>query len=372
LPFFPQVVANASSGRTKTVVNGSAPFEFDATRATADLSWELDFWGRIRRQTQAASFDLEGREEDVRATVLTLVSDVASAYLQLREADANLHIAEQTLQSRQSTLDLARRRFTQGVISELDVRQFEAQVAEPAARVADFARQRTERENALSLLLGEAPSVIPRGRALEEAVLGVTVPDSLPGDLIARRPDVLSAQRDLQAAKARVGVAIASRLPTVSITGQYGSQRSKFEGLFTPQGEIYTVQAGISLPLFTGGRLRGTEQAARARADQASSRYEQTVLTALRESSDALAGVKLGRDQLVAQETQTKALASAYEIAQRRYNNGIASYLEVLDAQRSFFTAQLGLVQVERQYLTSVVQLYRALGGSWEGMPARR
>ncbi|HXC24931.1 MAG TPA: efflux transporter outer membrane subunit [Gemmatimonadaceae bacterium] len=363
--FFPQISAAGAVSNNKVFFPGSAPIPYNAVTATGNLSWELDFWGRIRRETQAANFDLRAREEDARATTITLVSDVATAYLELRELDADLTIAEQTLASRQTTLDLARQRYQQGVISELDVRQFEADVADPAVRVADFARQRSAKEHQLAVLLGEPPSTIPRGRPLGDIVQAVTVPDSLPGTLIAQRPDVLSAQHAFQAATARIGVAIADRLPTVSITGSYGTERPNFTGLFTPQGEIYTVQAGISIPLFTGGKLSNAQRAAQARADEAKGQYEQTVLSALQESSDALASIRLTRDQLVAQTTQAQALQTAFSLAQRRYASGISSYLEVLDAQRSLFTAQLTLVQTERQYLSATVELYKALGGGW-------
>jgi multidrug efflux system outer membrane protein len=363
---FPQLSANAVTGRYKIFEPGGSTVTYNAVSALADLSWELDFWGRLRRQTQAANFDLRGRQEDARATMLTLVSDVATAYLELRELDEDVSISEQTLISRQATLNLARQRFEQGLISQLDVRQFESDVAEPAIRVADFARQRSNKEHQLALLLGMPPMAIPRGQPLEMAVQAVTVPDSLPGDLIARRPDVLRAQRDFQAALARIGVAMASRLPTISITGQYGVERPGLQGLFTPRGEIYTMQAGISLPLFTGGKLANEERAARARADEAKGEYEQTVLTALRESSDALAGVRLNRDQLIAQTTQAQALQVAFSLAQRRYATGVSSYLEVLDAQRGLFAAQLNLVQIQRQYLVANVELYKALGGGWD------
>lgn len=362
---FPQVSAGTSLGGQKISLGASEPIEFQAARITTDLAWELDFWGRTRRGQQAAGFDLASREDDVRATTLSLVSDIAAAYLQLREADAIITIAEQTLASRSATLQLARRRFDQGLISELDVRQFEATVADPAARVADYARQRTEGENALSLLLGAAPQAIPRGQLLSDIVKTVVLPDSIPGAVLARRPDVLRAQHDFQAATARIGVTEAARLPTISITGQYGAQRPNFGGIFDGRGEIYSLQAGISLPLFTGGRLSNETKAARARAEQARNVYEQTVLVALRETSDAATGVRLRRDQLAAQETQERALQAAFSIAERRYASGISSYLEVLDAQRSLFAAQLTRVQVERQYLLSTVQLFRALGGSW-------
>jgi multidrug efflux system outer membrane protein len=365
--FFPQITLNAANSSNKVVFGASPPVKFDAVRATADLSWELDFWGKTRRASEASSFDLKGREDDMRATTLTLVSDVASAYLQLREADAIIAIAEQTLTSRAATLQLARRRFEQGLISELDVRQFEANVADPAARVADYARQRVEGEDAISLLLGSAPRSIPRGKSLEETVKAVTVPDSIPGALLARRPDVLRAQHDYQASTARIGVSVANRLPSIVLGGNYGAQRPDYSDLFNRQAEVYTAQVGISLPLFTGGRLSNEEKAARARAEQTRNLYEQTVLTAAREASDAAAGVRLRRDQLVAQETQERALQAAYAIAERRYNSGISSYLDLLDSQRSLFNAQIARVQTERLYLQATVLLFRALGGMWTG-----
>ena len=361
---FPQLSANGSASTNK-VAFGPNVVKFDAVRITGDLAWELDFWGRLRRQAQAGHFDYLATREDARATALTLVGDVATAYLQLRELDADVRIAEQTLASRRATLDLARQRFARGLISELDVRQFEAELADPAARVADFARQRVRQENALALLIGREPGHVPRGGSLEEAVQAVSVPDSIPGALIARRPDVLGAQRRLQAATARIGVAIGDRLPSITIGGSYGAQKPDFNGLFDRSGELYTAQVGISIPLFTGGRLLNQQRAARAAADEARGAYEQTVLNALREASDALAGVRLSRDQLVAQATQAQALQRALALAEERYRSGISSYLEVLDAQRGLFTAQLALVQVQRQYLASTVDLYRALGGGW-------
>ncbi len=361
---FPQLSANGAASTNK-VAFGPNVVKFDAVRITGDLSWELDFWGRLRREAEAGHYDYLATRADERATLLTLVSDVATAYLQLRELDADLRIAEQTLESRKTTLELARRRFAQGLISELDVRQFEAQLADPATRVADFARLRVQQENALALLLGREPGPVPRGGTLEDAVKAVQVPDSVPGILIARRPDVMAAQRRLQSATARIGVAIGNRLPSIMLGGSYGAQKPDFNGLFDRSGELYTAQVGISIPLFTGGRLANQERAARAVADEARGQYEQTVLNALREASDALAGVRLNRDQLVAQATQAQALQRAFALAQERYRSGIASYLEVLDAQRSFFAAQLALVQVQRQYLVSTVELYRALGGGW-------
>ena len=362
---FPQLSATASGSKNQIVFGSFPTQEFDVVRLTADLAWELDFWGRLRRQTQAAGFDLRGREEDERAAVVSLVADVVSAYLELRELDQVVGIAEQTLESRRATLGLAQRRFAEGVISELDVRQFEAEAAAPAARLAEFARLRSEREHQLNLLLGEAPGPVARGAPLEAVVQAVAVPDSIPAELLLRRPDVTRAERDLQAAAARVGLALGNRLPRVMLTGTYGRQSQDFQDFFSRDNEIYVAQVGISIPLFTGGRLADQQGAARARLDQARARYEQTVLQAFREGSDALVGLRLSRDQLSAQQTQAQALARAYRLAVQRYENGVSSYLEVLDAQRSLFNAQLALVGQERQYLVQTVRLYRALGGSW-------
>lgn len=362
---FPQLGVSGSAS-TNQIVFGSFPTQkFDVVRLTGDLAWELDFWGRLRRQTQAAGFDLRGREEDERAAVVSLVGDVVDAYLSLRELDRAVAISEQTLESRRSTLNLAQRRFAEGVISELDVRQFEAEAAASAIRLADFARQRAEREHQLNVLLGDAPGPVERGDPLEQTVRAVAVPDSIPAELLLRRPDVMRAERDWQAAVARVGLAIGNRLPRVMLTGQYGRQNEDFKSFFSKDNEIYVAQVGVSIPLFTGLRLENQQAAARARVDQARGRYEQTVLQAFREGNDALVGLRLSRDQLTAQQTQTGALARAYGLAVQRYENGISSYLEVLDAQRSLFAAQLALIAQERAYLSQTVRLYRALGGSW-------
>jgi outer membrane protein, multidrug efflux system len=365
-PLFPEISANAVASTNQSVFGAFPPQKFDAYRITGDLAWELDFWGRIRRGLEAARADLGAEEAAQRAVLLSLVSDVASGYLQLLELDQERAIAERTLTSRQATLDLARQRFRQGVISELDVRQFEAQVAVPASTLAQAERLRAQQEHQLSLLLGEAPTLIPRGGSLTRAVRALEVPDSIPGSLLERRPDVQEAERSYAAATARIGAANAARLPTFSITGYYGTQVPSTDNLFTSQGEIYQLQGGVSIPLFTGGRLINEARVARARADQARAEYEQTVLTALREASDALVAVRTARDQVTAQQTQTQALRRALQLAELRYRTGVASYIEVLDAQRGLFEAELALSQVQLLQLSSAVELYRALGGSWK------
>jgi outer membrane protein, multidrug efflux system len=364
-PLFPSVTANGSVSTNQVAIGSFPPTQFDAFRVTADVAWELDFWGRIRRGLQAARADLASQEATQRAVLLSLVSDVATSYLSLLELDQERSLAERTLASRQATLNLARRRFQQGLTSELDVRQFEAQVAVPAATLAQTERFRAEQEHQLSLLLGQAPTAIARRGSLVGIVEALRVPDSLPATLLERRPDVQAAERAYAAATARIGVAQAARLPTISITASYGSQSPRAGDLFGNNSEIYQALAGVSLPLFTGGRLINQTRAARARADQARLQYEQSVLIALREASDALAGVRTSRDQVVAQQTQAEALRRALQLAELRYRTGIASYIEVLEAQRSLFDAELALSQAQLGQLSAAVQLYRALGGNW-------
>jgi outer membrane protein, multidrug efflux system len=363
-PIFPQVNITGQGGREKLALGTFKLPAFELYTATANLSWELDFWGRIRRATSAARDDLLAQEESRRAVVLDLVSSVVTTYLQLRELDLALEISRRTLVSRQQTLRLASDRLNHGLISELDVRQFEADVADPAARVADFERQVVQQENALSVLAGRQPGPIPRGLPLSEIIARTNVPTGVPSVVLERRPDVRQSEAQLAAATERVGSATASRLPTFTVTGQYGYQGTLFPELFrTPENETYQIFGGVSIPIFTGGQLYNQERVARARRDQARYRYEQTVLTALREVENALAGVRSDRDQVIANQTQVNALRRALQLANDRYTSGVASYLDLLDAERSLFTAELTLVQTEEQQLADVVELFRATGG---------
>lgn len=362
---FPQIGVSAQAGREQIAFGTTKIPAFDLYSLTGNLQWELDFWGRLRRGTEAARADLLATEASRRAVVLSLVSDVATAYLELRELDRDLDISERTLASRRQTLRLAQERFRQGLISELDVRQFEAQVADPAARVADFERQVEQKENQLSVLLGRHPAAIPRGRPLDSVVAAIAIPAELPSSLLERRPDVRQAEAAVRAATARIGLAEGALLPRFTITGQYGRQSTGTSSLLEQRNEIYQIFGGVSLPLFTGGQLTNEVRAARARAAQSRFRFQQTVLTALQEVEDQLVALRTTRDQLSAQQLQVDALRRALELATRRYESGIASYLDVLDVQRSLFTAELSLAQAQRQELVAAVQLYKALGGGW-------
>lgn len=364
-PLLPSVTLNGSESTNQIALGSFPPTGYRASRVTGDLAWELDFWGRLRRGVEAASADAGAQEAAERATVLSLVSSVATSYLQLLELDQERLIAERTLSSRKATLDVARARFTQGLTSELDVRQFEAQVAAPAVTLAQSERAAAVAEHNLNVLLGEGPVTIARGGSLAGAVNAVEIPDSIPAGLLARRPDVQQAERNYAAATARIGVADAARLPTISVTGSYGSQTSTPNNLFNDNSRVYQALLGISFPLFDNGRLSNLSAAARARAEQARASYESTALNALREANDALAGVHAARDEAVAQATQATALRQALNLAESRYQAGLSSYLDLLDAQRSLFSAELALSQAQLGELTAAVQLYKALGGTW-------
>ena len=363
--YLPNIAINGSES-TNQVAFGSSLVGYRAARLTGDMAWELDFWGKFRRGYEAANADAAAQDAAERAVLLSLVSDVATGYLQLLELDQERAIAERTLASRRATLDLARQRFAQGVISELDVRQFEAQVAAPAVTIAQVERQTALTEHSLSVLLGQSPGAIDRRGSLAAAVSVLRVPDTLSASLLARRPDVQQAERAFAAATARIGATMASNLPTISVTGSYGSQGKDPSSLFSPGTTVYALSAGFSFPLSAFSRGADETAAARARADQARAAYENAALSALRDASDALVSVRTSRDQMAAQATQADALRHALELAELRYSSGIASYLDVLDAQRNLFAAELGLSQAQLQQLTSAVQLYKSLGGSWK------
>jgi multidrug efflux system outer membrane protein len=363
-PILPQVSATGALS-TNQLAFGGQPVQFDVVHVAGEVQWELDFFGRIRRGMFAARNEELAREEDRRAAVLSIVSEVAVQYFTLRQYDQQLAIAERTLHDRLEFLHIVQRRFDQGLVSELDLKQFEAEVANPAAQLAQLRRLVTQQENLLSQLLGQSPGVTPRGLPLADQVAKVAVPAGIPSQLLDRRPDVLAAERGFEAATNRIGLAWGDRLPRFLITGQYGRRNDEFSGLFDSSNEIYQAYLGVSIPLFTGGQLAGRVDVARAQAEQARLRWEQAVLTAYREVDDALIGVRTARDQVEAKQAQVDALRQALHLSELRYDEGLSSYIEVLDAQRNLFSAELDLTGIQRTQLATVVQLFRALGGGW-------
>ncbi len=330
-----------------------------------NLSWEIDIWGRIRRSNEAARGDLLSREENRRAIVLQLVSGVAEAYFDLLQFDMQLDIARRTLKSWEESVRIAQARLRQGMISKLDADQFEAERANAAAKAAEFERQKVQKENQLSVLLGRNPGQIVRGRSLTEQVMAPDVPPGLPSELLQRRPDILQAEQDLAAATARIGMAKADRFPKLSITGILGVASPQLSRLVANETSFGVVGPGLAAPLLNAQILGFQQRAAEAQARQAVAQYEQSVLVAFKEVEDSLVAVRTVREQRTAQLQQVEALRSALSLANLRYKGGLANYLDVLIAQRNLFEAELSLMGTHRLHLVSIVQLYKALGGGW-------
>ncbi len=365
--FAPQITVDANApafGRKNGVrIPGSAtPFNY---YGQADLSWELDIWGRIRRANEAARADLLAREENRRAVILELVSSVAQAYFDLRQLDMQLDITKRTLQSWEESVGIAQARLRQGLTSKLDADQFEAERANAAARAAELERQVIQKENEISVLLGRNPSQISRGQLLTEQVMPPEVPAGLPSDLLERRPDILQAEQELAAATARIGVAKAERFPQITLTGLLGLASPQLSNLFKSGTDFGVAGAGLAAPLLNAQALGFQQGIAEAQARQALAQYEKTIIIAFREVEDALVAVRTVRQQIEAQEAQVNALRSALHLAELRYKGGLSNYLDVLTAKRNLFDAELALTATRRFHLVSIVQLYKALGGGW-------
>jgi multidrug efflux system outer membrane protein len=328
------------------------------------LSWELDLWGRIRRLNEAARAQYLGTEEARRGVLLSLVSEVATRYFQLRELDTELDVAKRTTTAFQETYDLFRRRFEAGEASGLETASAEASLANVAARVPQLESQIVALENDINLLLGRNPVGVPRGAVLTDEFLPPDVPAGLPSDLLRRRPDLRQAEQQLVAANANVGAAIADFFPRISLTGAFGGVSTDVSNLFGV-GKTWSIAAGLAGPLFTGGRLKNQYDARVAQWEQAKVLYERAVTSAFGEASSALvAHERLAR----AEEQQSRTVAAyveAVKLSNQRYVAGLASYLDVLQAEQQLFPAENTLAQIRLNRLANFVQLYKALGGGW-------
>lgn len=329
------------------------------------LKWELDLWGRIRRSIEAARAQLLSREENQRAVIIGLVSNVAEAYFDLRGLDYEVEIAQRTLKSWDESVRLSELRFKQGAIPKLDLDRFQAERAGTAAQLADLERQVVQTENRLSILLGHRPTEIVRGVHLTEQIIPPEVPPGLPSDLLQRRPDILKVEQDLSAANATIGVAQSERFPQLALTGAVGGAGLQFQGTSIGPYAVFRGAASVTGPIFNASALGYQVKATEAQTQAAVAQYRKTVLTAFQEVEDALIAVQKTGEQRKALEQQVVALQSAYNLADARYQGGRASYLDKLTAQRALFDSELGLARTRRAQLTSVVQLYKVLGGGW-------
>ncbi len=330
------------------------------------LSFEIDLWGRLRRSTEAARATLLNAEENRRAVVSTLVSEVAADYFQLLELDYELEISQRTLATRRESLRLVRERHGGGVATRLDLRQAEQLVSSAAESIPALQQQIEQTENRIALLLAHNPEGVARGRRLIEQEVPPEVPPGLPSALLDRRPDIRGAEQALVAANANIGVAKAAYFPQISLSGALGGQSTSLANLFSGPSRAWSFVPQITQPIFTGGRLKSTVRVAEAERDRAQISYQRSIQTAFGEVSDALIAHQRTHESRLEQETLVTALEDRKDLAYVRYRGGVDTQLNALDADRDLFQAELTLAQIRYAELLSVVQLYKALGGGWQ------
>jgi multidrug efflux system outer membrane protein len=363
----PGVSGAASAGGQRTPAHDTTAAQTAAAiLVEGQASWQIDFWGRYRRATDAARAQLVASHWAERAVTASLVSDVADAYFGLRALDLELDIAERTRTTRQQSLDLTRIREQGGATSLLDVRQAEQLVIQADATIVELQRRIEQQENLISVLLGRAPAAITRGRALIDQPHPPEVPAGLPASLLGRRPDIQEAEQQIVVATAGVGIAEAAKYPNLALTGAGGLASAALAALVSGGGAVlWSAGASLVQPIFTGGRTQAQIQAAEARRQEATLGYERAVNEALREVSDGLSDYRRRRELREQQERLFTAAQDARRLSDLRYQGGATSYLEVLDADTRLFIAELGLADARLSEMTSLVGVYRALGGGW-------
>jgi multidrug efflux system outer membrane protein len=371
---YPQIGYGASGAAERFTRRGPAPAmnpTHDFYQIFLNATWEIDVWGKIRRATEAARADLLSTEEGRRTVILSLVSAVANAYVNLRNLDKQLEIAKQTAESRKESYRIFQLRFHGGVVSALELNQVKSEYELALAAIPQIQKTIALQEHAISVLLGRNPGPIPRGRSIDE-LRSPAVPAGLPSDLLARRPDIRQAEEDLVAANARIGVAKAAYYPTISLTGMLGVASSDLNHLFAGPAKIWSFAGSILGPIFTAGAIKGQVKAAEAVQQQTLVRYQQVIQTAFREVEDSLADRIHTADQLRALGQQVASLREYVRMARLRYDEGYVSFIEVLDAERSLFNAEIEYTRTQAVLFQALVNLYKAMGGGWvvqaEGM----
>jgi len=364
---FPSVGAGAGMSDTRTAQSKFLPaFETSTGQVNLAAAWDLDFWGKYRRATEAARANLVASEWVRREVLSTLVANVANAYFQLRALDLQLEISKRTLNSRQESLRLTRILAEGGSTTLLDVRQAEQLVFTASAEIPVLEQQIEQQENFLSILLGQNPGDIRRGQTLTEQHQPPYVPAGLPSALLERRPDIQEAEAQLVAANAEIGVARAAYFPQISLNGAGGFQSSALTSLFTGPAGAWSFGASLTQPIFTGGRLRSQVRLAEARQQTAVLSYQQSIQGAFRNVSDGLVAYRKTREFRTQQELLFRSAEDAARLSHMRYNGGVTGYLEVLTNETNAFSTELGLVQARLNELLALVQLYQALGGGWQ------
>jgi multidrug efflux system outer membrane protein len=365
---FPAVNAVGNGTNQRNPAIGPFPsYGYTIGRVTASAAWDLDFWGKYRRATEAARADLLASDWARREVNATLVANVATAYFQLRELDLELAISKRALASRKESLELTRTLEEHGINSILDVRQAEQLVYTAAAGIADLERRIGQQEDLLSVLTGNNPGPIsPRGRELVDQPRAPEVPAGLPSALLERRPDIRQSEQLLIAANARIGVARAAYFPDISLTGTPGFQSAALQSLFRGSSGLWTFAGTVTQPIFTAGKLRSNVRLAQEQQQEALLNYEQTIQGAFRDVSDALIAYQKNQEFRAQQQLLANSAQDAAQLSEMRYKAGTTNYLEVLTNETNYLSADLGLAQARLNEFLAMVQIYKALGGGWE------
>ena len=372
---FPSVDVNGNFSRQRGSQETTVPGQNligDVRTGNAQLSWELDLWGKLRAQNTAGKSRFLSSQYNRDALKLSIAALVSKTYFQLQAADEQLSIAKNTLSTRQKTLELYQKRYRGGVISALELRQAEVEQATAEADVPRIAQLVRQTENALAVLVGRTPEqmvdgYIERARnTLRTPVALDMIPEALPSELLVRRADIRAAEEDLKAANADIGVARAAFLPSIGLTTAIGSQSLSLDGLFSAPARTWSFVGNLTAPIFQAGRISYGVKAAKAREQAMVATYRGSIQTAFQETLDALSGHEYTREQEVATDKQLRAIKSAVRLAQLRYDGGYSDYLTVLDAQRNMYQIEQSAVAVRLARLNSMVDLYKALGGGWD------
>jgi multidrug efflux system outer membrane protein len=367
---FPQIGYGLNSSRQRTSERIGIPFPAGKSPISSSFgsvlsaSWEIDLWGRIRRETEAARANLLATTEARRGVVLTLVASVIASYITLLDLDSRLQVAGETLAGRTESVALFRKRLEGGYISDFEMSQVQAEYEAAVVAIPEIKQLIAVQEHALSVLLGRNPGPITRGRTL--TALGTpSVPSSLPAELLTRRPDILKAEQQLIASNALIGAARALYFPRISLTGLGGLASKSLGNLFTGTARTWSFTGDVSGPIYTGGGIKSATDQAVARREQSLAAYEFTIENAFREVEDALVTLQMSREAEQSFERRVASLKRGLTLARARYDNGYADYLDVLDTERSLFSAELSLAAARGDSYRALVGLYRALGGDW-------
>jgi outer membrane protein, multidrug efflux system len=368
--FFPQLGYSGEASRNRASQVGPTPLapgtntNYSLYQGALNASWQIDLFGRVRRQSEAAQAQVYASEQGRRGVILSVVTTAAVSYIVLRALDRELEIARATARNYADTKQLFQLRFAGGVVSEVELAQIESQYQQALAVIPSLEQSITAQENLIAVLLGRNPGAIPRGKSIDELV-PPAIPAGLPSELLERRPDILQAEQNLVAVNANIGVAKSLYFPSISITGLFGSVSTAAGDFLTGPARTWSVAAGLAGPIFTFGAISGQVQTAEAAQQEAMLFYRSTILNAFRETNDALVGSQKKREESEAQRRRVLALRDYARLSRMRFDNGVSSYIEVLFAENELFAAELTAVNTQAERYTQLINVYKAMGGGW-------